>query len=97
MPTGVAASASARRGSAKPTGNTVEQEQPAEPSSERLTEFIPVSAAPAALQERAQVGPVSVSCFVEPTGNAEQEQPAPFDHGKIAVDQKDRTFEPEQD
>ena len=52
------------------TGNAVEQEQPAESSSGRLTEFVPVAAAPAALQERVQFGSVSVS------RRAEQEQPA---------------------
>ena len=63
--------------SAESTGNAVEQEQPAESSSGRLTELVPVAAAPAALQERVQVGSVSVSRSAESIGSAvEQEQPA---------------------
>ena len=63
--------------SAESTGNAVEQEQPAESSSGRLTEFVPVAAAPSALQERVQVGSVSASRSAEPIGNAvEQEQSA---------------------
>ena len=65
-------------------GSAVEQEQPAEPSSEQVAEFVPVAAAPAALRERVQVGSVSVSRFPESTGGAvEQEQPAEPSSGRI--------------
>ena len=71
--------------SAESTGNAVEQEQPAESSSGRLTEFVPVAAAPAALQERVQVGSVSVSRSAESIGSAvEQEQPAEPSSEQIA-------------
>ena len=66
-------------------GNAVEQEQPAEPSSGRLTELVPVAAAPAIPRERVQGGSVSVSRSAESTGNAvEQEQPAEPSSEQIA-------------
>ena len=65
-------------------GSAVEQEQPAEPSSEQVAEFVPVAAAPSALQERVRVGSVSVSRSPESTGGAvEQEQPAEPSSGRI--------------
>ncbi len=64
------------------TGGAVEQEQPAEPSSGRITEFVRVGAGPASLQERVQVG--SVSRSAETIGDAvEQEQPAEPSSGRI--------------
>ena len=66
-------------------GNAVEQEQPAEPSSGRITAFVPVAASAAALQDRVQVGPASASRSAESTGNAvEQEQPAEPSSEQIA-------------
>ena len=68
--------------SAESTGNAVEQEPPAEPSTGRLTEFVPVGAVPAALQER--VGPASASRSAESTGSAlEQERPAESSGGRL--------------
>ena len=61
--------------SAESTSSAVEPEPPAEPSSGRVTEFIPVGAAPAALQERVQVGPVSTSRSAESIGNAVEPEP----------------------
>ncbi len=70
--------------SAESTGNAVEQEQPADPSSGRLTEFVPVAVVPAALQERVQVGPVSASRSAESTGSAvEQEEPTEPSSGRL--------------
>ena len=70
--------------SAESTGNAVEQEQRAESSSGRLTEFVPVAAAPSALQERVQVGSVSASRSAESIGSAvEQEQPAEPSSGRL--------------
>ena len=72
--------------SAESIGSAVEQEQPAESSSGRLTELVPVAAAPAALQERVQVGSVSVSRSAESIGSAvEQEQPAESSSGRLTV------------
>ena len=72
--------------SAESTGNAVEPEPPAEPSSGRVTEFIPVGAAPAAVEERVQVGPVSASRSAESTGNAvEPEPPAEPSSGPVPV------------
>ena len=63
--------------SAESIGNAAEPGQPAESSSGPLTEFVPVAAAPGALQERVQVGPVPVSRFAESTRDAvEPEQPS---------------------
>ena len=71
--------------SAESTGNAVEQEQRAESSSGRLTEFVPVAAAPSALQERVQVGSVSASRSAESIGRAvEQEQRAEPSSEQIA-------------
>ena len=76
--------ASASR-SGESTGAMVEREQPAEPSSERITEFAPVAAAPAALRERVQVGPVSAPRAADSTGGAvEREQPAEPRSGRLA-------------
>ena len=63
--------------SAESTGTAVEREQPAEPpSSESLSEFVPVAAARAD-RDRVQVGPVSVSRSAESTAaRVEEEQPA---------------------
>ena len=58
--------------SADSTGGADERAQPAESGSGRLTEFVPVAAAPAALGERAQAGPVSVSRSGESSGNADE-------------------------
>ena len=70
--------------SAESTGNAVEQEQPAEASSGRLTELVPVAAAPAAVRERVRVGPVSVSRSAESIGSTvEQEQPAEASSGRL--------------
>ena len=65
-------------------GSAVEQEQPADPSSEQVAEFVPVAAAPSALQERVQVGSASVSRSPASTGSAvEQEQRAEPSSGRI--------------
>ena len=69
--------------SAESTSNAVEQEQPAEPSSGRLTEFVPVAGAPAALQERVQVGSVSVSRSAESIGSAAEQEPAEPSSGRL--------------
>ena len=65
---------------AETTGSPVEQE----PSSGRLTEFVPVVAAPAAFQQRVQVGPVSASRSAESVGSAaEQEPPSEPSSGRL--------------
>ena len=82
--------------SAESTGSAVEQEQPAEPSSERITEFVAVAAGlqeavAAALQERLQVGSGSVSRSAEPIGNAvEQEQSAEREREAVAAALQER-------
>ena len=70
--------------SGESTGNAVEREQPAEPSSGRITAFVPVAASAAALQDRVQVGPASASRSAESTGSAvEREQSAEPSSGRF--------------
>ena len=74
--------------SAESTGSAVEQEQPAEPSSERITEFVAVAAG---LQERLQVGSGSASRSAEPIGNAvQQEQSAEREREAVAAGLQER-------
>ena len=69
---------------AESTGSTVEPAPPAEPSSGRVAEFVPMAAAPAALHERVQVGPVSASRSAESAGNAvEPAPPAEPSSGRV--------------
>ncbi len=56
-------------------GSAVAPAPPAEPSSGRATELVPVGAAAAAAEERVRVGPVPVSRSAESIGNAVE--PAP--------------------
>ena len=66
------------------SSGAVEREQPPELPNGRLTELVPVSAAPAALGERVQVGPASASRSAASTGGAvEQEQPAAPSNGRL--------------
>ena len=63
--------------SAESTGDAVEREPSAESPGGRLTELVPVAAAPAAARERVQVGPVSASRSAESTGNVVEREPPP--------------------
>ena len=70
--------------SAESTGSAVEPAPPAEPSSGRVTESVPVGAAAAAAEERVQVGPVPVSRSAESIGNAvEPVPPAEPSSGRV--------------
>ena len=72
--------------SGESTGNAVEREQPAEPSSGRITAFVPVAASAAALQNRVQVGPAAASRTAESTGSAvEREQSAEPSSGRFTA------------